>query len=306
MKLSQIEQALEVARVGSISQAAENLYISQPKLSLSIKQLEQDVGGEIFVRNRSGVTLTHFGRMFISQARYIMSEVETMEKVCQARSVLVPLELRIGSQGSFNLDSVFAEINRKYRENPIEIRWYDMDLDEQIDALKRGDIEIGLLAVWEYKKRAAMQKVLSKGLEYRRIAPARVGIFVSKADTEFIAAHPCVRPEDIRHKPFVLLDAQDKMLMYLSEHGYEVSPHVTKIYVDDIGCMREAINAVRGYGFMTCCDAIHPNGETSYPDMQFIPLEAPGITAEFGCVLAKGSRSVLADEAIAALTLCSC
>ena len=47
MKLSQIEQVLEVARVGSISQAAENLYMSQPKLSLSIKQLELDVGKDL-------------------------------------------------------------------------------------------------------------------------------------------------------------------------------------------------------------------------------------------------------------------
>ena len=44
MKLSQIEQILEVARVGSISQAAENLYESQPTLSLSIKRLEEEIG----------------------------------------------------------------------------------------------------------------------------------------------------------------------------------------------------------------------------------------------------------------------
>ena len=84
MKLSQIEQVLEAACVGSISQAAENLYISQPTLPLSIKQLEQDVGGEIFAHSRSGVTRTHFDQMFISQARYIMSEVETAPKRKQA------------------------------------------------------------------------------------------------------------------------------------------------------------------------------------------------------------------------------
>lgn len=307
MKLSQIEQVLEVARVGSISQAAENLYISQPKLSLSIKQLELDVGGDIFTRTRNGVTLTHFGRMFIGQARYIMAEVETMEKLCQAKNVRVPLELRIGSKGSFNLDDIFAEITRKYHENPVEIHWFDMDLDDQIEALKKEDIEIGLITVWEYRKRSYRQKILSKGLEYRRIAPARVGVFVSKKDTEFIAKHSCIRPEDLQDKPIIVLHAQDKLFLYLEEQGYIIPSHAPRIYVDDMGCMREAINAVNGYGFATCCDAIHPSGGVSYPDMQFIPLATSNITSEFGCIInPRSSRSVLANEVLTALAMCSC
>lgn len=94
MKLSQIEQVLEVARVGNISQAAENLYLSQSNLSLSIKKLETEVGTDIFVRTGNGVTLTRFGEMFVRQAQHIMDEVATMEEICQSRSVLVPMELK--------------------------------------------------------------------------------------------------------------------------------------------------------------------------------------------------------------------
>ena len=307
MKLSQIEQVLEVARIGNISQAAENLYLSQPALSLSIKRLETEVGTDIFVRMGNGVALTHFGEMFVRQARHIMAEVETMEKICQTRSVLVPLELRIGSRGNFNLvDEIFPEIIQKYSRNPIEIRWFDMDLDKQIEAVKNGDIEAGIITIWDYRRRTVIQKILSKGLEYRRIAPSNVGVFVSREDKDFIAATPKFRPEDIQGKPVVLLEAQRRLIVHLREHGYVIPDTATKIFVDDLGTMREAINATQGFGFATDCAALHPN-RMPYRDVYFIPLAAEDITAEVGCILNKNTqRSVLADEVLAALTQYSC
>lgn len=307
MKLSQIEQVLEVARVGNISQAAENLYLSQPTLSLSIKRLETEVGTDIFVRTGNGVALTHFGEMFVRQARHIMAEVETMEKICQTRSVLVPLELRIGSRGNFNLvDEIFPEIIQKYSRNPIEIRWFDMDLDRQIEAVKSGEIEAGIMTIWDYRRRSVIQKIQAKGLDYHRIAPSNVGIFVSREDQEFIAATPKVRPEDILGKPIVLLEAQRRLIVHLREHGYVIPDTATKIFVDDLGTMREAINATGGFGFATDCSALHPN-RMPYRDVYFIPLAAEDITAEVGCILNKHApRSVLADEVLAALTRYSC
>ena len=95
--------------------------------------------------------------------------------------------------------------------------------------------------------------------------------------------------------------------MYLEEYGYIIPPNATRIYVDDMGSMREAINAVNGYGFATCCDAIHPSGGVSYPDMQFIPLDSAEIAAEVVCILnPKRPQSVLVNEAISALTMCTC
>lgn len=307
MKLSQIEQVLEVARVGNISQAAENLYLSQPTLSLSIKRLETEVGSSLFVRTGNGVTLTRFGEMFVGQAQHIMAEVSTMERICQSRPVMVPLELKIGSQGNFNLiDEVFPDIIRKYFKNPIEIHWFDMALDKQVEALKNGVIEIGIFTMWNYSKRAYIQKIISKGLEYHRIAPSDVGIFVSKDDTEFIASTPCVKPEDLCGKPAVLLESQRRVIEYLSECGYVIPETATKIFVEDLGTMREAINAVRGFGFVTDCKALHPNG-FPYRGVSFIPLESKELSAEVGYIVNRRTlRSVLADEVIAALTQYSC
>ena len=58
MKLEQLSQVIEIADTGSFSEAARKLFITQPALSRSVKQLEQELGYEIFERNSSGVVLT--------------------------------------------------------------------------------------------------------------------------------------------------------------------------------------------------------------------------------------------------------
>ena len=71
MTLQQIKYALVIAEAGSLNKAAEILYISQPSLSSSIKELEGDTGITIFTRNSRGVIPTPEGEEFLSYARQV-------------------------------------------------------------------------------------------------------------------------------------------------------------------------------------------------------------------------------------------
>ncbi len=72
--------ALEVEKTGSITQAASNLFMSQPTLSKAIKDMEETVGFPIFRRTSKGVVPTHRGTEFLAHARKIASEVQKMEQ----------------------------------------------------------------------------------------------------------------------------------------------------------------------------------------------------------------------------------
>ena len=61
MNIDQLRHFSEIARCGSLNQATEALYVSQPSLSASIKKLEQELGEPVFMRHSTGVTLTSFG-----------------------------------------------------------------------------------------------------------------------------------------------------------------------------------------------------------------------------------------------------
>jgi len=73
--------AVEIERCGSISHAAENLYMSQPNLSAQIKNLENTLGYRIFQRSGSGVQATEHGKLFLGSARIILSELGNISSV---------------------------------------------------------------------------------------------------------------------------------------------------------------------------------------------------------------------------------
>ena len=71
MKFDAIFYALEVADAGSFSQAARNLYLSQPNLSYAVRQLEEDLGVRLFDRIPGGVVPTEAGQALIERFRII-------------------------------------------------------------------------------------------------------------------------------------------------------------------------------------------------------------------------------------------
>lgn len=73
--------ALEVERAGSITQAAQNLYMAQPNLSKAIKDLEEELGYAIFTRTSSGIKVTEKGDEFLYHAGKMMEQLAEMEKI---------------------------------------------------------------------------------------------------------------------------------------------------------------------------------------------------------------------------------
>ena len=73
--------ALEVERAGSITQAAQNLYMAQPNLSKAMKDLEEELGYAIFSRTSSGIKVTEKGDEFLYHARKMMEQLAEMEKI---------------------------------------------------------------------------------------------------------------------------------------------------------------------------------------------------------------------------------
>ena len=80
MNITQIKYVLETARSSSIREAATRLFISQPALSTSIRELEDELGIEIFERTNKGITLTDSGREFLNYAKKAAAQYEIMEE----------------------------------------------------------------------------------------------------------------------------------------------------------------------------------------------------------------------------------
>ena len=81
MNTLHLKYAVEVERCGSITQAAEKLYMNQPNLSKNIRELEDSLGIVIFKRTAKGMVPTKKGREFLSYAKNILTQVERMENL---------------------------------------------------------------------------------------------------------------------------------------------------------------------------------------------------------------------------------
>lgn len=77
--IQHLKYAVEVEKAGSISKAAENLFIAQPHLSKAIRELENSLGAAVFNRTSRGVVPTNKGREFLRYAKSILTQIEEME-----------------------------------------------------------------------------------------------------------------------------------------------------------------------------------------------------------------------------------
>ncbi len=100
MDFNQLKYIVEIVETGSISKAANNLFISQPNLSNQITNLENEIGKTIFTRNNRGVTLTSYGVEVYHYAKSIVKQFEIIENKILTKSN--DNKVRISSFGKEN------------------------------------------------------------------------------------------------------------------------------------------------------------------------------------------------------------
>jgi len=80
MTLQQLRYFIETVKHGSINKAAENLFISQPSLSIALKELEAEIGLDLLIRTPRGITLTVDGAEFLGYARQVVEQHDLLER----------------------------------------------------------------------------------------------------------------------------------------------------------------------------------------------------------------------------------
>lgn len=116
MNINYLRYALEVNRTGSITQAAENLFMSQPNLSRDIKELEESLNISIFSRTSRGVVATPDGEEFLAYAKNLLDHMEEIEsKFSKARKQKMSFSISI-PRASYIAEAVSVFINGMQQE----------------------------------------------------------------------------------------------------------------------------------------------------------------------------------------------
>ena len=175
-----LKYVLEVEQSGSISQAAQNLFMAQPNLSKAIKDLEGELGYSIFNRTTSGVTVTEKGAVFLYHARKMMeqiAEIEKLSKRMDVQSKQFKISIPRGSyiangvtafvtdlQITQGIDITINETNAMQTINNVAERGYNMGIiryplpDEEVFKSRFKNNKLEMETIWEFEYVLVMSK----------------------------------------------------------------------------------------------------------------------------------------------------
>lgn len=146
MNINHLKYASEVDKTGSISRAADNLYMSQPNLSKAIKELENTLGFFIFKRTSKGITTTQKGRDFLKYARNILSQMEVMEQMYGKTSQNLRQCFSLSIPRASYIAHAFTQfVNTLDRTKEIEINFTETNAIAAINNIVDGNANIAVI-----------------------------------------------------------------------------------------------------------------------------------------------------------------
>lgn len=146
MEIRVLQYFLAIARMESISKAADYLHITQPTLSRQIKELEEELGKTLFIRGNRKITLTDEGMYFRKRAEEIINLVEKTEAEMAGSNDVLSGEIYIGGGETEGMRLVAKAIKRVQEEQPlIKFHLVSGNAQDVTDRLDKGIIDFGFL-----------------------------------------------------------------------------------------------------------------------------------------------------------------
>lgn len=207
MTLRQLKYAVTVAECGTISAAAEKLFISQPSLTAAIRELESEMGVTIFSRTNRGVIVSREGEEFLGYARQILSQAQLLQERFSGREQ-GEKRFAVSSQ-HFNFTVLaFSRLVQNFRGPRYSFHFRETTTYEVLEDVSQLRSEVGILALNEDNERFLRRMFGKLGLEFTELKRVQAELFVSAehplagrrfVTVEDVSPYPCITFEQGEH-----------------------------------------------------------------------------------------------------------
>jgi DNA-binding transcriptional LysR family regulator len=224
VELRHVRYFLAVAEYLNFSKAAQQLHIAQPPLSRQIRQLEEDLGVALFVRNKRHVELTKAGQAFLGEARKLIVQAghatEAARHAQKGESGVVRIGIASGLGGT--VGKAVAEHCRRFPAINVECK--DIFSTAQNDNLRKNEIDVGFL-------RPPVDQV---NLNCELLFEEEFVVILPRAHR--LAKRRSLRLKEVADEPLIIFDRNfscglyDKILGLYSRQG--LTPHFTVTHVE--------------------------------------------------------------------------
>ena len=292
MNINQLKYVLEIAASSSMREASTKLYVSQPALSASIHELEEEIGILIFERTNKGISLTDAGREFLSYAKNAVGQYEVLEQRYLTTD---------GDKERFSVSTqhynfaikAFTDVIKDMAPEKYIFSVHETKTKEVLEDVRNLKSEVGIVS-FSGSNEALIKKLFRDyQLEFTPLMKRDTYVYVWK-DHPF-AGKSELSIEDMKDYPCISFDQSNDSNFYLTEEAMADYDFEKMIRSDDRATTMELIAELNGYsigsGMLSEAGAVL-QGLTAIKLTEEDPLTIGYITRKGSALSAYGRKYV--------------
>ncbi|MCB1022059.1 MAG: LysR family transcriptional regulator [Bryobacterales bacterium] len=273
MDFDQLNTFLEIVRLKSFSKAAQTCFRTQPAISAQIRQMEQELGTQLFERFGSRISLTTAGKIFSDYARQILEtkrqafdEVRELEKVPRGEITIAANEATCVKV----LPEVFADYKKRFPG--VQIQVVRSHASQTLQSVLDNSVDFGITQLPVTDKKIAVVQVHSD--EIRLLVPP----------DHPLASQNSVRAEDVAKYP-LLLPKQGRTRSRIDEYLEDFEDDLTiSMELESSEMVKQFIRAGLGVGFMA---VTHAGSELRHGELVALRIEPLPMIRTIGLIYRK-------------------
>lgn len=294
MNITQIKYVLEIANSPSMREAATRLFVSQPALSLSIRELEDELGILIFDRTNKGISLTDEGREFVTYAKRVLGQYEILEDRYLGKN-LNKEKFSVSTQHFNFAIKAFTNVVKENNPEKYIFSIHETKTKEVLEDVRNLKSEVGIVSFSGANENLMKKLFKDYFLEFTPLMIRETYAYVWK-DHKF-AGREEISLEELKDFPCVTFNQSEEGNYYLTEEALADYEYDKMIKSDDRATTMEIIAELSGYsigtGLLSWKDAIL-EGLVSIKLKEEDPLVIGYITRK-GSVMSKYGKAYIEE-----------
>ena len=244
MTLHQLNHVVAAARTGSFSEAAKQLFLSQPSLTASIRELERELGITIFRRTNKGTTLTPEGEEFLGYARQVLEQTRLIEeKYCGAAPV--KHQFCVSSQHYSFAVNAFVDVVQQFDADRYRFILRETQTGEIIDDVAAGRSELGIMYLCESNETVLTKLLRRNELAFEELFTAAPHVFINKDHP--LAEKACITLEELKPYPYLIFEQGERNSFYFAEELLSMLDMPKTIQVRDRATLFSLVIGLNGF-----------------------------------------------------------
>lgn len=266
MTLQQLKYIITVADTGTITEAANRLYISQPSLTNAIHELEKEMNIVIFNRTNKGISLSKEGEIFLGYARQVLEQAAILEDKYKSGNG-GKKQFCVSTQHYSFAVNAFVNLIKEYGQDEYDFSLRETQTYEIIEDVARMRSEIGILFLNDFNEKVLMKILKSHDLEFNQLFVAKPHVFISRKHP--LAEKNVITNEELELYPYLSFEQGEHNSFYFSEEIFSSSERKKNIRVRDRATLFNLLIGLNGY---TVCSGVIDK-KLNGKDIIAVPLE---------------------------------